>query len=291
MSSCSSFPTSRVRFTHPFGELRSPPALRPFATVKPGGTGLRMAAAAAMALACLGGAQASTTVINFDPGTSWRTTTDRLLGQQWALGNFDSSEGIAVQTGYGNPATTSLPTDSMMWNCGTGGDLCRDGSGVITGGDGPLEAFFGFGFRIEEGAQVLAAVLSVIADDFFHLRVNGISVVAAMLDNHINGAGQPAPLVVDISSYLRTGDNVLSLRAMDGALKGTATDCEVGVEVTSVLGAFCKYDRGYEYVSVSGAAITVPEPSTLWLLGGSLGMLMLRSGARRGRAGLAHQPG
>jgi hypothetical protein len=63
------------------------------------------------------------------------------------------------------------------------------------------------------------------------------------------------------------------------------------VEVTSVLGAFCKYDRGYEYVSVSGAAITVPEPSTLWLLGGSLGMLMLRSGARRGRAGLAHQPG
>lgn len=284
MSSSSFSPTSRAQNAcatdgHP--SSRSPVRLRR----------LRLAAAAAMAVVGLGSAQASTTVINFDPGTNWRTTTDRELGQQWALGNFTSGEGIAVQTGYGNASTTSLPTDSMMWNCGTGGDLCRDSSGVITGGDGPLEAFFGFGFRIEEGAQVLAAVLSVIADDFFHLRVNGISVVAAMIDDHTDGSGQPVPLIVDIASYLRTGDNVLSLRAMDGTLKGTAASCASGVEVSSVLGAFCKYDRLYEYVSVSGAAITVPEPSTLWLLGGALGMLGLRSRARRGGPTLTHRPG
>ncbi len=245
--------------------------------------GLRGVVAAVLAVGGLAGAQASTTVFNFDPGTNWRTTTDRLVGQQWALGNFDRSEGIAVQTGYGNAGTTSLPVESMMWNCGEGAALCRNAEGVITGGDGPLEAFFGYGFHIEDGAHVLAAVLSVIADDFFHLRVNGISVMAATLDGHTDGDGQPVPLNIDIASYLHAGDNVLSLRAMDGALKGTAATCSRGVEVSSVLGPFCQYDRAYEYLSVAGAAITVPAPSTLWLLAGSLGLLGWRSGRKPAR--------
>ena len=245
---------------------------------------LRRTAALALALGCLGGAQASTTVFNFDPGANWRTTTDRLLGQQWALGNYTPGEGIAVQTGYGNLATTSLPTESMMWNCGAGGDLCRDATGEITGAAGPLEAFFAYGFRIEEGTRVLSAVLSLIADDFFHLRINGVPVVAAMIDDHVDASGQPDPLDVDISSFLQVGDNVLSVRAMDGTLRGAAATCANGVEVTSTLGPFCQYDRLYEYLSVAGAAVTtsVPVPSSLWLLGGSLGLLAWQ---RRGRAG------
>jgi hypothetical protein len=248
-------------------------------------------AAVAMSLGCLGSAQASTTTINFDPGANWRTTTDRLQGQQWALGNFDSSQGIAVQTGYGNSATTSLPVDSMMWNCGPDGDLCRDGFGQITGGSGPLEAFFAYGFQLDEGARVLSAVLSLVADDFFHLRINGVPVVAAMLTDHMNAMGQPEPMRVDIASYLRTGANVLSVRAMDGSLKGTATTCARGIEVTSVLGPFCQYDRGNEYLSVGGGAIvTVPAPSSLWLLGGSLGLLAALSGRRRRHLATTSQP-
>lgn len=251
----------------------------------------RTAAAFGLAIAGLGGAHAATTFFNFDPGANWRTTTDRLVGQQWALGNFDASQGIAVQTGYGNPDTTSLPVDSMMWNCGSGGDLCRNAQGDITGGDGPLEAFFGYGFRIEPGTQALGAVLRVIADDFFHLRVNGVSVMAAMLDDHLDGSGQPDPLVIDITQYLRTGDNVVSLRAMDGALKGTAAACDQGVEVTSVLGAFCKYDRGNEYVSVGGGVFTVPAPGSLALVSASLGLLAAFVRARPATTGAGRRPG
>jgi|GEM_PF-5197000 len=246
---------------------------------------VRTAAALGLAIAGLGGAHAATTLFNFDPGANWRTTTDRLVGQQWALGNFDASQGIAVQTGYGNPDTTSLPVDSMMWNCGPGGDLCRNAQGDITGGDGPLEAFFGYGFRIEPGTQALSAVMRVIADDFFHLRVNGFSVMAAMLDDHLDGNGQPLPMAVDITQYLRAGDNVVSLRAMDGTLKGAAASCAQGVEVTSVLGAFCKYDRGNEYVSVAGGVLTVPEPGSLALVGASLGLLAVFARARPATTG------
>lgn len=202
-------------------------------------------------------------------GSQWRATLDPLLAGQWALGNFHATDGVAAWAPYGNTATTALNANHMMWDCGLDGSLCPGGG---NGGAGPTEVFFGYGFNIDAGATYGGAA-ALIADDFFDLVVNGHEVLAATLDGHKDASGQPVALVVNLTPFLHEGYNVLALRAMDGFLNGRLSCAEHGVgysRVSTNLGEFCKGNRAFEYMFVSGS-VTVetheaPEPAAWSLL-------------------------
>jgi hypothetical protein len=206
--------------------------------------------------------------VDLSAGSNWRTTTNPLVGNQWAIGNFDSADGVAAWAPYGNAATTTLNENRMMWNCGANGSDCTFDSAGNALGTGPTEAFFGLSFNVKPGAAVTGGGIAIIADDFFDLVINGVSVVAAVLDNNQDAAGQPVPLILDfatISPFFQTGKNVLAVRAMDGFLLNGAS-C-TGTVTSSNLGPFCKVNRANEYLFISGSVSVVPEPSTLLLFG------------------------
>jgi hypothetical protein len=231
---------------------------------------------AALASALIPAARADVTVHDFSAGSQWRTSTDPFQGQQWGRGNFNATDGVAAWANYSNPATTVLDPAHMMWNCGADGSACRNGSGFITGANGPSETYYGLDFTIHSGEHVAAALMSIIGDDFFDVVVNDQEVMAGILDQHMTANGQPNPVTLDLAPYLREGHNVLAIRAMDGYLMG-AGSCRPGfTEVSSNLGEFCTGQRGDQYLYVSGGAITVPEPGVLALVGIALAALAWR---------------
>lgn len=228
-------------------------------------------------------ALAGVQVYDFGAGSQWRSSTDPLQGQQWAIGNFAPTDGVAAWAPYGNPATPSLDAAHMMWNCGSDGSACKDSSGQITGGDGPSETYYALAFTLDPGAHVASSLMSLIGDDFFDLVINGQEIMAGTLDQHMSN-GQPDPVTINLAPYFHTGRNVMVIRAMDGYLLGNATSCNAGFAlVSSNLGDFCTGNRGYQYLYVSGGALTVPEPGMLALLG--LGLVCLTP--RRGKSGPA----
>lgn len=218
-------------------------------------------------------ARADAISIDISGGTQWRTTEDWTLGTQWAIGNFQATDGVAAWAPYGN-AATQLNPNRMMWNCGADGALCPGGG---NGGAGPTEVYFGYAFDIAPGASFSGAA-ALIADDFFDLVINGQEVLAATLDGNFNGNGQPQPLTVDLTPFLRWGHNVLAIRAMDGYLEDAASCAARGAgyqTVYSNLGEFCKGNRANEYMFLSGSVVVVPEPTTWSMVGLALAGLML----------------
>lgn len=198
-------------------------------------------------------------------GSQWHTTENQTLGQQWLSGNFQSTEGVAAWAPYGN-SRTDLNANRMMWGCGSDGSLCPGGG---DGGMGPTEVFFGYSIFIYPGASFRGAA-SIIADDFFDLTINGNEVFSATLDGHKDSNNQPLPVTIDFTPFLREGNNVFALRAMDGYLKN-AFACESGyTSVSSSLGDFCKGNRENEYMYVIGSVTVIPEPGGLSLVGVAL---------------------
>ena len=163
-----------------------------------------------------------------------------------------------------------------MWGCGADGSLCKGSNGVITGVDGPTEAFFALGFSIEPGAPVASGTLNIIADDYFELFVNGNFVADGLLDV-LQYSG---PVAVDFTHLLHEGQNVLAVRAMDGYQKNPSSSCAgyfLGpyTEVSSHLGPFCQGNRLNEGLEITGLVTGVPEPSVLPLMGLGLAALAL----------------
>lgn len=213
-------------------------------------------------------------VVSYDisGSTKWRTTEDVLLGQQWGIGNFQWTDGVAATAPYGYAGTTTLNQNRMMWGCGVSGSLCPDG---VNAGTGPTQVFFGYSFFIKPGAT-FSGTAAIIADDFFDLVINGQEVLAATLDGNQDANKQPVPLIVDLTQYLHEGNNVLAIRAMDGYLE-SADQCALrGTDwqsVSSNLGNFCEGNRDNEYMFVSGSVTVVPEPGALSLAAVALAAL------------------
>lgn len=252
--------------------------------------------AATLAVGMLGwaaNAEAGAQIFDLSAGPNWRTTVDPLLWNQWARGNFSPNDGVAATAPYSNRATTDLNENKMMWSCGLGGSSCPfDNDGYATGG-GPTEAFFALSFDVTpvrnaplvRSSRVFDATLAIIADDFFDLVINGQHVVSATLDDNKKPDGQPAPLILDFTTlapYFEDGQNVLAVRALDGFLLN-GQSCG-GTVTTTNLGDFCKTNRLYEYLFISGSAEVVPEPGSLVLLGfGLAGVAFLGRGSRHAK--------
>ena len=73
-------------------------------------------------------------------GTTWISTGDPIVGDNWITGSFTTGDGIAATAPYPNPVTTPddiLPGTlaELMWFCGA----CQDAGGTVTGSDGPTK--------------------------------------------------------------------------------------------------------------------------------------------------------
>src|SRR5689334_1774699 len=80
-----------------------------------------------------------------DASSNWLATTDPNLGDGWINGTFNASDGYPAWSPY-----PSGPAPSM-WACGPDGSLCKNGAGIISGLNGPTEAFFALPVAIEPG--------------------------------------------------------------------------------------------------------------------------------------------
>lgn len=258
--------------------------------MKPHTLFLEIAIVSLLAFSSMPNAQAGTQLIDLSADAGWRTTTDSTLGNQWGIGNFNPADGVAAWVPYGNTSTPTLNPNHMMWNCGSNGSSCAFDSNGNSLGSGPTEVYFGLSFFVKPGAIVPEAGIAIIADDFFDLVINGHHVLAAVIDNHLS-AGQPIPIVLDsatLTPFFHTGNNILAIKAMDGHLKDVGVECaddpgQVREEVSTNLGAFCKGQRGNEYLFINGSASVVPEPTTLSLM--ALGMAGFAAFRKRRIAG------
>jgi hypothetical protein len=118
-------------------------------------------------------------------------------GPAWTNVSFDDST-WATPTVYTPPIPYCPIVDtgpsSYMWYGGNGG---------------PNETFYRYSFNLN--SPVITANASLCVDDELQFYVNG-----ALVLEDLSG-GHSANLSVDIISYLQTGENVLAIRAWDGA--------------------------------------------------------------------------
>jgi len=222
-------------------------------------------------MAMSNGVPAAITEFDISASSTWRATTDQAQGNQWLQGIFNRSEGDAAWLPY------QARTTNTMWACGPGASLCKNANGLITGVDGPTQAFFALDFSIEPTTRAAFARMQIIADDYFELYVNGQFVRDGLLDL-IGG-----PVSVDFLQFLHDGENVLAIRAMDGHLKQAGLDCNSGAylggpftEVSTHLGQFCKGNRANESLNINGRVV-VPEPGPLSIVAlGVAGVVLSR---------------
>lgn len=184
----------------------------------------------------------------------WMATDNATLGENWIRG-LDGNNPAAVdaQHPYGNSATTALAAEDMMWYCPPGGCASNTRTGL---------AYFSTVFNLNSDFRVAGGQLKIIADDYFELYLNGTLITFGLLDMHMDGSGQPVPIVLDLSLYkddFYGGENLIAIKAMDGYQMSPGGVCS-GTTMQTQVGDFCQSARGFEYVYVSGAIDTIPEP-------------------------------
>jgi hypothetical protein len=197
-------------------------------------------------------------------------------GLTWTDPNYDDSHWVPATAPYPDAVTTPSEiiagtSAQLMWNC-------NSGCSPLNGTNGPVQTFYRLDLTLPKYQPfpafpyfVTGASISIIADDYFELYINGTQKTSARLDDHQNALGQPVPLTGVFLNLLQEGDatqaakNVIAIRACDGfssPLANDSTDC---------------HDRQNEYVFVDGSITllgdylptvrsAVPEPSSGLLL-------------------------
>lgn len=204
----------------------------------------------------------------------WRSTTAPVGGNlDWTLPNYDDSSWHPAvyidDNGLISAADIRPGTNAqLMWH--------RPDDGPWNGFNGPNEAFFRHEFNLDLTSvrlPILGQAL-VIADDVMDMWVNGVDVITPergyplgviTLDDNLGPDGEPDPVFVDFTSFLRNGANVIAIRANDGTVGQPS-------------------DRLAEFVFFDGSVTSVPEPSQIALIGS--GLLGLGFATRRQRKAL-----
>lgn len=207
----------------------------------------------------------------------WMSTSDTGIGENWLKGLAGSGPGVVDATHpYGNPATSALAPEDMMWHCPSGGCSGSPRTNLV---------YFSTVFTLNSDFKVSGGRLDIIADDYFELYLNGILISSGLLEANMDSSGQPVPLSIDLARYkddFYGGDNLLAIKAMDGNLRAPGDSC-TGSTVQTQAGPFCQRERGYEYVYVAGSVETIPEPPVGSLTAFSIAALAAVRQRRRSR--------
>jgi len=189
--------------------------------------------------------------IQITSGDEWRSTDTLVSG--WQTLGVDDTSWAQARGDYpfvsSAPPQTYIPGTSATY-------MWHDPNDSSNGANGPNEAFFRYTFELNLTASSLPILgqAFIDADDDFEFFVNGVSV---FLDDSGGFTHGPSHFV-DFTTHLQNGQNVFGIHAVDGKW-------------------IYPQDWGHEWALIDARISSVPEPSTIALLGlGLLGLGLTR---------------
>ena len=139
-----------------------------------------------------------------DQFSTWKSSDT--VPEGWETLEFDDSSWAFARAPYFSPTDPGdlIPGTSAqhMWH---------DPDGTSNGENGPIEAFFRLTFNIQPGSLPLSAQAQISVDDDYEFYVNG-----NLVKENKDGGFADQVDVVDFSTELRNGKNVLAIHAVDG---------------------------------------------------------------------------
>lgn len=169
--------------------------------------------------------------------SSWLSTADAQVGWQ-NPGSFDTSAWVAARAPYPTPAAGLPGSDAQtIWHDPS--NLSVDGTGGVS------EAWFRRTLDLnlaDAGQHVSSATVRLRVDDDYAFYVNGL---LALLNDDQGYADRVQ--MVDITSFLREGENLFAIHAVDGGWGNP-------------------YSRSYQGLLFDAQIEVVPAPASMALV-------------------------